>query len=403
MTEVISEPNAKGRTGRAWDPSRLAFLSSTLSVAFARNVYYLAASWILAERGYGSAGVATFLAVTSGVEFLASPIAGVMADRFDRRRLNAAADLGRFGVAFATPAALLCLDTLLAMCVSAAVYAFCERIALTAQQSMIPTVGEGRDPVAWNSAVFFTMQTGNLGGALVAGLMLGVRSPTLPFIALGIAFLLSAGLLASMNWKAQPHRPRSASGAAPLTEPRIFHLIVVYALFYASGLLVSVMGSSLVFAELRGTAADFGYFEAAWSVGSVAGAIALIRVHGFSNPRVRHLILLGLTGLFFMSLPILREGYAMMLFAFLGFLYNLGRVSVEVALQSHVGSGSLGRAKGLMHSAAVALGFVVFAIAAVVGDRVQPSTIFFSFGVMLLIAIVALAIGDGQPQEEGKS
>jgi membrane-bound metal-dependent hydrolase YbcI (DUF457 family) len=75
-------------------------------------------------------------------------------------------------------------------------------------------------------------------------------------------------------------------------------------------------------------------------------------------------------------------------------------VSVEVTLQSRVSDTVLGRAKGVMHSLAVALGLVIFGIATVLGDTAFPSTIFFSFGVVLLISIPALSIGIAQRKGE---
>ncbi|TGV95591.1 hypothetical protein EN788_59275 [Mesorhizobium sp. M2D.F.Ca.ET.145.01.1.1] len=60
----------------------------------------------------------------------------------------------------------------------------------------------------------------------------------------------------------------------------------------------------------------------------------------------------------------------------------------------------LGRAKGVMHSLAVALGLVIFSIAGVIGESVFPSTIFFGFGVLLLISIPALSIGIAQRKDE---
>lgn len=63
----------------------------------------------------------------------------------------------------------------------------------------------------------------------------------------------------------------------------------------------------------------------------------------------------------------------------------------------------LGRAKGIMHSVAGVFGLLVFGIAAAVGDRAFPSTIFFSFGVVLLISISCLSVGVVQTQEKGES
>ena len=49
------------------------------------------------------------------------------------------------------------------------------------------------------------------------------------------------------------------------------------------------------------------------------------------------------------------------------------------------------------------LALFVFGIVALVGDRTFPSTIFFSFGVMVLISISALSVGVVQLEEKGKS
>ncbi|MER8713138.1 MFS transporter [Mesorhizobium sp. M1295] len=392
-----------GKARPNWSNPCLGFLASTLSAAVARNGYYIASAWILVERGYGTAGVATFLAIVSVVEFIASPLAGVAADRFDRRCLNVAADLSRFVVMLVTACALLYMDVFLIICLSAALFSFCDRVALTSSQSMIPVIADGRDLVASNSAVFFVMQFGNLGAALLAGPLLHARSPALPFTVLAAFFLFSAGCLALMRLEPISRDVRIAKISAAQIDLSLRRLIVVYALLYTSAVLVSVMGSSFVFQEQKGTAVDFGYLEAAWSAGSLIGAVSLFRIERAISTHARHLMLLGLTALVLMALAYLRTPWTVMLFAALGFLYNLGRVSVEVTLQSRVSVYLLGRAKGIMHSVAVVLGLLVFGIAAAVGDRALPSTSFFSFGVMLLISILCLSVGAGQPEEKGES
>ncbi|MER8822715.1 MFS transporter [Mesorhizobium sp. M0991] len=401
MSNLIRIHHGKGRPTRA--KTCLGFLASTLSAAVARNGYYVASAWILVGRGYGTAGVATFLAIASFVEFIASPLAGVAADRFDRRCLNVAADLSRFLVMLATACALLYMDVFLIICLSAALFSFCDRVALTSSQSMIPVIADGRDLVATNSAVFFVMQFGNLGAALLAGPLLHERSPALPFTVLAAFFLFSAGCLTMMRLEPVSRDVRIARNSAAQIDPSLRRLIVVYALLYTSAVLVSVMGSSFVFQEQKGTAVDFGYLEAAWSAGSLIGAVSLFRIERAMSTHARHLMLLGLTALVLMALTSLRTPWTVILFAALGFLYNLGRVSVEVTLQSRVSVYLLGRAKGIMHSVAVALGLIVFGVAAAVGDRAFPSTIFFSFGVVLLISISSLSVGVIQTQEKGES
>lgn len=400
MSNLVRNHHAKGRAGRS-NPC-LGFLASTLSAAVARNGFYIASAWMVVERGYGTAGVATFLAIVSVVEFIASPLAGVAADRFDRRCLNVAADLSRFLVMLATACALLYMDVFLIICLSAALFSFCDRVALTSSQSMIPVIADGRDLVASNSAVFFVMQVGNLGAALLAGALLHERSPALPFTVLAAFFLFSAGCLALMRLQPVSLDVRTAKISAAQIDLSLRRLIVVYALLYTSAVLVSVVGSSFV-QEQKGTAVDFGYLEAAWSAGSLIGAVSLFRIERSMSTHALHLMLLGLTALVLMALAFLPTPWTVILFAALGFIYNLGRVSVEVTLQTRVSDYLLGRAKGIMHSVAVVLGLLVFGIAAAVGNRAFPSTIFFSFGVALLISVSCLSVSVVQTQEKGES
>jgi hypothetical protein len=111
---------------------------------------------------------------------------------------------------------------------------------------------------------------------------------------------------------------------------------------------------------------------------------------------------LGATAVLLMTLTLLHTPWTLIVFAALGILYNLGRVSVEVSVQSIVSDDALGRAKGIVHSAGVALGLLVFGITAVVGDKINPSTIFFGFGVVLLVSSSVLSIPRSDARKRGK-
>ncbi|MEI9406454.1 hypothetical protein [Mesorhizobium argentiipisi] len=66
----------------------------------------------------------------------------------------------------------------------------------------------------------------------------------------------------------------------------LLRLFAAYALLYGGAVLVTVIGSSFVFEEQQGTAADFGYLEAAWSAGSVIGAAVLVRLTEIRSARL---------------------------------------------------------------------------------------------------------------------
>lgn len=372
------------------------FLASTLSASIGRNGYYIACAWVLVKAGSGSAGVATLLSIVSVVELVASPLAGSMADRFDRRRLNIVADVGRFAAVIATALSLLHLEILPTLCMSAVAFSICVRVALTAAQATIPLATGGANRATSNSSVFFVMQLGSLGAALLAGPLLSQLSPAPAFATPALFFLVSAGSLSAMRLDPIPQDAARPKSLALTIDPRLRRLFAAYALLYGGAVLVTVLGSSFILEEQNGTAADFGRLEAAWSAGSLIGALLVVSLTRAVGAPILHLMLLGSTALALMSLIALRAPWTLVVFVALGCLYNLGRVSIEVTLQSRVVDSVLGRAKGAMHSLAVALGLLIFSTATVLGDSVFPSTVFFSFGVLLLISIPTLSIGMAQ-------
>lgn len=369
------------------------FLASIFASAVGRNAYLIACAWILVVSGHGSPAVATFFAIVSLAELIASPIAGWMSDHWDRRVLSVAADAVRFAGALAFAAMLLAGGSHWAIWLSAILFATADRIALTASQCMIPSVGTGFTLAKANSIVFFLMQSGSLCAASLTGLLLYASTPANTFGAIAVAFALSAVCMHCVRRK-QAARPcaQETTPSALRVDARLIYLGAVYAFLYGGGMLVSVVGPSLVFEELRGNAIDFGYLESAWSAGSIIGVLLLIPLIRATKICILQLMILALTALFFALLKVLDLPLILVAFAILGVLYNLGRVGVEVMLQSTVPGAALGRAKGAVHGAGVLFGLALLGIIAFVADDIQPSTIFTIFAGALAAGVLVLSI-----------
>lgn len=369
------------------------FLGCTFVSALGRNGYHIACAWLLVAQGHGAAAVAAFFAIISVTELVASPLAGWISDRYDRRLLCVAADVVRFAGALTLGALLLVADPLWASWLSATVFAICDRIALTSSQAMIPTVGVGLSPATANSIVFFLMQSGSLAAAVLTGTLLHVTTPTYTFAALAVAFLLSVCFLLAVRREVPPRNGVTAEHGSTLAlDAPLLQLGVLYAFLYTGGVVVSVIGPSFVFDELAGNAIDFGYLESAWSAGSILGALLLIPLSRVLGMSMLQSVLLVLTAFSFASLKALELPWSLLAFAVLGALHNLGRVAIEVMLQSFVPRTALGRAKGALHSVGVALGVILFGVVAAVGDEVRPSTIFLAFAIVLAAGTVTLAM-----------
>jgi hypothetical protein len=185
---------------------------------------------------------------------------------------------------------------------------------------------------------------------------------------------------------------RNTNESELLIDRHLLRLGAIYALLYLGGMLVSVIGPSFVFEELRGSAIDFGQLESAWSAGSILGAILLIPLVRIIEVPILQLIILALTAFSFAALKMVDLPWALLVFAVLGVLYNLGRVAVEVTLQSSVPRSTLGRAKGALHCTGMLLGLVLFGIGAVFSAKMSPSTIFLVFAGILAVSIIALIV-----------
>ena len=183
-----------------------------------------------------------------------------------------------------------------------------------------------------------------------------------------------------------------------LIDRHLLRLGAIYALLYVGGMLVSVIGPSFVFEELGGSAIDFGQLESAWSAGSILGAILLIPLVRVIDIPILQLIILALTAFSFAALKMVDLPWALLAFAVLGILYNLGRVAVEVTLQSSIPRATLGRAKGALHCTGMFLGLILFGIGAVFSDEISPSTIFLVFAGILAVGTTALTVFRIGPQ-----
>lgn len=367
------------------------FLVSTFASSMGRNGFNMASAWTLVVAGEGSASVAIYFAIVSVTELIGSPVAGWMCDRFSRRLVFVAAETLRFVVGIGLALSLTISDVRWTIWINAIVFAACDRAALTASQSMIPCVGARYTTVTANSAAVFVMQLGSLAAALAMGLLLDGSTSAAGFASTAIAFAVAA---LGMSFVRGPnHVPSISIDQAVATGPSYSALALsvwAYALLYAGGILVSIVGPAFVFEELTGSAIDFGRFESAWSLGSILGAVIFANTARFATAPHLILIAIALSACSFAAMAMTGLPWALLVVGVLGILYNVGRVAIEVTLQTNVPSGALGRTKGLVHSSAVLLSLALLGIVASCSDLAEPSTLFALWAGVLAIGAMFL-------------
>ncbi|AGS26462.1 MFS transporter [Rhizobium etli] len=387
------------------------YLFCVLTSATGRNAYFVTAAWIATDVSKSASALAILLALGNAAELLTSNVGGVLVDRFDRRLVCIACDLSRWILIFSTGIAFSFGDPLEVLCLSWTIFAFIDRTYSTALQAIIPDIVRPKNLTSFNSASYIAMQAGNLIAATVTGYSLTAIGMTLTSILPGAFFGLSLlGMLALLG--RQPlSRSRSDLQANSIRRldllPTSFvvhplkAIAVMYALTYAMGMLVSVLGAAYVTRELKGSALEFGYLEAGWALGSIAGCSILL----LKRARLRRQSILfqsALAGIVLLGFPVFRSFLsALVQMVLLGFCYNITRILIDVRVQSTVSIDMLGRARSQIHTVCVSIGLLAYGIMGTIGDAIPPSGIFGVFGaLMVAVALfIHFNMDRGEPVE----
>ena len=244
-----------------------------------------------------SAGwLAASLFLTFGVVGLAGPVAGLLGDRFDRRKVMIASDLTAGGVFLAmgfahSPAALV------ALAFAAAVAETPFRAASTAA---IPSLVEDQALLGWaNGLISMGTSAGILVGPFVGGVLVGVFDAQAVFLANAVSFVLSAALVMTVRGRFREEPPVADDHRGIGAGFRImFADRILRALAFAWGAIVLGGGVSIVADVPLATlfnvgAAGYGAMIACWGAGSILGGLAGRKVTERNEP----FVLVGATAL----------------------------------------------------------------------------------------------------------
>ena len=235
----------------------------------------IALLFVLFHRTGSSRWVAAALLVTFGTQGLLTPLAGVLGDRFDRRRLMIASEV--LGAAcFAalalarTPAPLLAL-------------AFLATVAETpffpAASAAVPNIVPAGD-LAWaNSTIAFGSNVGYLVGPALGGVLVAAVGAPAVFLFNSATFVVSALLVASVKGtfshqrtEEESYRGVRAGVRFMMSEPTLRTMMVAFAVFAVS--IGSVLVAELPLAASFGTGSiGYGLMATMFGIGALAGSL----------------------------------------------------------------------------------------------------------------------------------
>lgn len=271
---LIRELTTAFGADREGTPSRRAVRRLALSrgVTFAGGG---GAFWALSVVLYDQTRSATLVALAALASFsipaILSPAAGLLGDRFDRRRVMALSELGGavcFGLMtlFTAPVALLGLRAIAAVTAAPLV---------PATSAALPSLVSAGELERANGALSRAATAGMLAGPAVAAVVLTAIGGRWVFLLNTITFLISAGLILSIRRESRPVASVRRSAAAGFVFLREHPLLRPVSLAYGVafiGIGISAPAEVVIVASFNQGPGGYAALACLWGLGMVAGA-----------------------------------------------------------------------------------------------------------------------------------
>jgi MFS family permease len=211
-----------------------------------------------------------------GASGIATPLAGALGDRIDRRRVMIGSELCAAAVAAVTVAFTHDAHALIALTLTAAIV---QSPYSSASTAAVPNLVAAEE-LAWaNSTVTLGQNTGSLLGPLVGGALCAAAAPSAVFAACAVCFTCSAAAVASVRGRfADPDRAVSPEHAGVRAGARVVLADPVLRLVTLAWVVLLLMLGPVLVAELPlarsfgAGSAGYGVLVACWGGGGIAGS-----------------------------------------------------------------------------------------------------------------------------------
>lgn len=393
LLQVLRDGNFR----RLWTGGSIsAFGDMVLLIALPFHVYNLTGS-TLATGG-------TFLAQTLPRLVLGS-VAGVLADRWDRRRTMIAVDLSR---------ALVLLPLLLVRSAEWVWLVYGVALAKSSlsqffspsYNALLPRLVARESLVAANSMTTVSTSVVRLtapvlGGALLAGT--GIASVVL--IDAG-SYLVSAAFVWAIRVPAGETRAHARAARSLFEQwidgfrilsanPLLCRLIAVAGVAMTAQGLINVLLVPFVKDLLQGSALDFGWLATAQGLGTLVGGLVVghLGARATTLPTIGlSLVLAGVLFLFMVNFPSLHV--ALVLISVIGVPSSFFAIGTQTLFQVHTADEHRGRMFGVYGSISVLMLMLGMGGASVLGDRWPLQTVLtMAGGTFLLAGALGLVLG----------
>ncbi len=385
---------------RRYPEFRWLWLSNAAGSAGRWSLVLILGSQVL-QLSHSSFWVGAALFATQGPVVLLAPVAGVLADRFDRRTLNAAAAAlsasatAGFALLSATRHLTLTLALLLAVA-----YGVSFVLQMTLRSTLVPSLVAPDDLLNAVSLSQVGTQGAEFLGPALTTPFLAIGGPALAWTACTVLYVAAALLVLPVG----PVRPVPRGAESPglrlrqsfrylALRPLVLTMVCAVALHCSLTMAYQGMLPMFVSNDLHATSSTYGALLAAIGLGAVSGSLVLAWLAGGRyRSRVFVVSTLG-SGLFLAAMATARSG---LLAVPLGFFVGATQatfMSMALALiQSGVDDGFRGRATSIYQlitlTPMAAIGWGMGGLA----DVVEPRPVMIVSGLSFVVAMALFAV-----------
>jgi MFS family permease len=364
------------------------------------GLYTAAVAWLAWTLSHDPGSVAFVTVAANLPTFLMTVVGASYADRYDRRKLMIASDLGRFAlVALAVPLLAAGALGLTALTLGAAVLSLIGAPFAPARNALVPRIVPAEKLVEANGLLQVAFRSAYFVGPLLLAPLLAFASMPVVFAIDAATFLVSAATLARMH---VPHvvadrvglRADLAAGFAVLRDrPDVLVVIATFvlALVAASGFL-TVGVVALVGERLGNGGGQYGLLLGIAGMAEVAGAFFVARLP-LRNLALTAVLAWGLLGAFRFPLGLTATPLeAGALLAVTGFTSALTDIPLVALVQRRIPDRHLAKVFGLWEGGIAGSVALAPVIAAFLIEHVGVRTGFMLSGVALIALSAAAAL-----------
>jgi MFS family permease len=378
--------------------------------------------WVLQLTG-SSLVTATVFLVGLLPSLVVGPLAGVLVDRWDRRRTLVAVSLAQ--AAFLLP--LLAVDgrdRLWIVYLVMAVEAVLAQLNDPARNAMVPSLVGGEDLVGANALIGLNGNLARLVGSPLGGILVEVAG--LPGLVVGdaISFLVGAALIGLVRPRKLPQPLAPGAAVAPggmvrkvvgewvdglrviVADRRLRWALAVYGLAAVAQGIFTVLFVVFVARELGGDGADMGLLRGVQAIGGLLGGALVVGLARRLEPgrlAGASLLAFGLVDLAIWNGPVLTTALALYLGLFVaagipGIGFLTGMTSL---VQAGTGNAYLGRVFATFFGVFNGLTGVGILAAGLLGDALGVVAVLNGQAALYLLAGVVALLSVARPAADG--